>query len=215
MRRTFQCSWIALAAAAGLSLGLATSALAAGSEPPTIEPPKVDAKPAAKPAEKPVAKPADKPDAAKAAPKKEEAKPPPPAEKQSFRPSPAWIAAYREAALLIKQEKYEEAIAALAALPNAELSADAQNYLGFANRKLKNMSVAKTYYEKALELDPTHKGALEYFGEWHAEVGDLEGAQKLLARLETACGGRNCEEYADLAKAIRTKEAAGLMRPRG
>ena len=203
-------SWTAFALAATLALGVAPAARAMGSD--SAPPPADAAKPGEKKDEKATAKPGDvKPAEVKPADKKDTPKP---EEKKSFLPSPAWVTAYREAARLIKDEKYEAAIAAFSALPNAENSADAQNYLGFANRKLKNMTLAKAHYEKALALDPAHKGALEYYGEWHAEVGDLAGAQKLLARIEEACGGRNCEDYSELATAIRTTEASAV-RPRG
>jgi tetratricopeptide (TPR) repeat protein len=197
-----------MAAAISAALCLPVPALAMGSDAPPADTkatpapgsqPKADAKPAAPPA-------------AKAEDKKPEA--PKTEEKKSFLPSPAWIARYREAAALIKAERFDDAIAALQAMPNADLSADVQNYLGFAHRKLKLMEASRGYYERALALDPQHKGALEYYGEWHAEAGDLVGAQKLLARLKDVCGGTNCEEYAELAKAIKTREAAAA-RPRG
>jgi tetratricopeptide (TPR) repeat protein len=199
-------SLVTLLATAGLLAG--TAAFAAGMDPPAAAPtppPKADGTPPKSDAGATKATP--KPDEVKKDEVKKE-------EKKSFIPTPDWIAAYKQAAGLIKDEKYDAAIAAFKALPSVEASPDALNYLGFAHRKLKLMPTAKAYYEMALALDPTHKGALEYFGEWHAEVGDLDGAKSLLARLEAACGGKNCEEYADLEKAIKVKQA-GAARPRG
>ena len=43
-------------------------------------------------------------------------------------------------------------------------SADSYNLLGYSNRKLGNNEEAFNYYNKALEIDPRHKGTHEYIG---------------------------------------------------
>jgi Flp pilus assembly protein TadD len=83
-------------------------------------------------------------------------------------------------------------------------SPDVLNYIGYANRRMGRMDEARTHYEGALALDPGHRGALEYFGEWHVEMGKIEDARRFLGRLEAACG-TGCREYQDLAEAIAVK----------
>jgi Flp pilus assembly protein TadD len=64
---------------------------------------------------------------------------------------------------------------------------EAQNLMGFASRKLGNYRQALEYYQKALELNPHHRGALEYLGETYLEMGCTAQARVILARLEAAC----------------------------
>ena len=54
---------------------------------------------------------------------------------------------------------------ALADLRSMKPSADVYNLMGFSLRKSGDYKQAYAYYRKALDLDPTHKGALEYLGE--------------------------------------------------
>lgn len=79
--------------------------------------------------------------------------------------------------------------------------ADVYNLLGYSLRKSGNTKDALTYYEKALEFDPNHKGALEYMGELYVEIGDVGKAQQNVARLEKLCP-QGCEELEDLRQAI-------------
>jgi tetratricopeptide (TPR) repeat protein len=43
--------------------------------------------------------------------------------------------------------------------------------MGFASRKLGNYRQALVHYQTALELNPHHRGALEYLGEAYLEMG--------------------------------------------
>src|SRR5215470_12570027 len=63
----------------------------------------------------------------------------------------------------------------------------AYNLLGFASRKLGNYSQALVYYHKALDLNPHHRGALEYLGEAYLEMRCVAQARDVLTRLEAAC----------------------------
>lgn len=85
-------------------------------------------------------------------------------------------------------------------------NADVLNLLGYANRKLKRYPAARGYYDRALRLDPRHKGALEYRGELELETGHPEAARALLARLEAVCP-EGCHELDDLRAAFA---ASGL-----
>jgi tetratricopeptide (TPR) repeat protein len=64
---------------------------------------------------------------------------------------------------------------------------DAYTLMGFASRKLGNYRQALVHYQKALELNPHHRGALEYLGETYLEMGCAAPARELLTRLEAAC----------------------------
>ena len=81
-------------------------------------------------------------------------------------------------------------------------NADAQNLLGFAYRNQKKFDLAFRHYNEALRIDPKHKGAHEYLGETYLLTGNKAKAQEHLVALERICGGKSCEEYEDLARAI-------------
>jgi Flp pilus assembly protein TadD len=85
-------------------------------------------------------------------------------------------------------------------------SADLHNYLGFSYRNLKQMDLAFTYYQRAIELNPRHRGAHEYIGEAYLMMHDLPGAERHLAALRSICL-LPCEELADLEKAITAYRA--------
>ncbi|MEL6999997.1 MAG: tetratricopeptide repeat protein [Pseudomonadota bacterium] len=80
--------------------------------------------------------------------------------------------------------------------------ADALNLLGYAYRKLKQWEKSRTYYERALTVDPAHKGALEYMGELELQTGNPGAARTLLIRLQSACPD-GCEELDDLLEAFQ------------
>jgi tetratricopeptide (TPR) repeat protein len=89
---------------------------------------------------------------------------------------------------------------------------DAHNLMGFAYRKLGNYRQALVHYQRALDLNPHHRGVLEYLGEAYVDLGCLAQARETLARLEVACqrlasGSSNdwqagCAEWHDLHEAI-------------
>ena len=107
-------------------------------------------------------------------------------------------ATYVAAVGLINEHRYEAAIAKLdAALWAAGPHPDVLTYLGFANRKLKRYDAAETYYREALAIAPSHRGALEYYGELKLERGDVAGAKAHLAKLEAICGF-GCHEVDEL-----------------
>ena len=80
-------------------------------------------------------------------------------------------------------------------------NADAWNLIGFSSRKLGDYVTSEAAYDKALAIDPKHKGALEYKGELYLTLGNLAGAEELLARLRRSCSF-NCSEVQDLKDAI-------------
>lgn len=116
-----------------------------------------------------------------------------------------WRAGYGVAVSFIRDGRYDDAIRTLVALDKAD-SPDVQNYIGYANRQLGRMDEARVHYEAALAVDPNHRGALEYYGEWHVELGRLAEARGFLERL-ALLGGTSCQEYQDLAAALAAKDA--------
>lgn len=79
--------------------------------------------------------------------------------------------------------------------------ADVYNLLGFSERQRGNLSVAFAYYDKALALNPKHRGAHEYVGEAWLLAGNLSKAKEHLAALDKLCFF-SCEEYRDLKRSI-------------
>ena len=74
---------------------------------------------------------------------------------------------------------------------------DILTYQGFANRKLGNKALAFEYYQTALTIDPEHRGANEYLGEYYVEIGQLDKAKQQLDKLERICNF-GCEEAEEL-----------------
>jgi tetratricopeptide (TPR) repeat protein len=115
---------------------------------------------------------------------------------------------FQKAEYMIKGEQYAEAIPLLQkVVADNPRDADAWNYLGFASRKLGKKEEALGYYQKALALDPKHKGANEYLGELYLMMNDLPKAEAQLMLLKGICG-TNCEEVEDLEADIADYKAA-------
>ncbi|WP_353132867.1 hypothetical protein [Limnohabitans sp.] len=103
----------------------------------------------------------------------------------------------------IKAGNYEKAIDLLTQADQKQ-SADWHNLMGYSHRKKTspNLIEAEKYYMSALNLDASHRGALEYYGELLLMKKDLAGAEKMLARLDKACMF-GCEEFQDLKRSIQ------------
>jgi|TARA_B110000977_G_scaffold73572_1_gene99572 tetratricopeptide (TPR) repeat protein len=109
---------------------------------------------------------------------------------------------YYDALKLIKKQSFKTAIENLnKAEANQKKDADIYNYLGFSYRKMGNMKLAALNYKKALDIDPKHKGALEYQGEMFITLGQLDKARVNLKKLEKICFLR-CEEEKTLKQSI-------------
>jgi tetratricopeptide (TPR) repeat protein len=103
----------------------------------------------------------------------------------------------------IKVKKYDVALAELKSMlanPNNQ-HPDVYSLMGFSLRKTGDRAQAMTYYRKALDADPTHRGALEYQGELYVELGQIDKAKENLAKLNRLCLF-GCEEQRDLKEAI-------------
>ena len=108
----------------------------------------------------------------------------------------------------IKAKDWKGAIEELTKMTVTNQHADVYNLLGFSLRKSGDYKNALFYYQKALDLDPKHRGAQEYLGELYVETGQMEKAKAMLASLEKLCP-EGCEEREDLENAI----AAGPGHP--
>ena len=71
-----------------------------------------------------------------------------------------------------------------------------------------DLAAAERYYNQALKLEPTHRGALEYSGELYLMLGQLPQAESRLATLTKVCSGA-CEELDDLKAAVAKFKANG------
>ena len=80
-------------------------------------------------------------------------------------------------------------------------NADIQNLLGYAQRNSGNLDVALQHYEKALALDPKHRGAREYLGELYLMQNNLAKAEEQRAALDSLCFFP-CEELTELREKI-------------
>lgn len=86
-------------------------------------------------------------------------------------------------------------------------NADAWNWIGFSQRNLKQFDQALGAYQKALAIDPNHRGANNYLGELYLKTGKLGKAKERLKRLDSICTF-GCKEFDGLKKAITAYEAA-------
>ena len=87
-----------------------------------------------------------------------------------------------------------------AALRDARNS-DIQNNLGYAYRNAGELAPAFKHYNRALELNPRHRGAHEYLGEAYLIIGNLAKAEEHLALLRKICL-IPCEETGHLERKI-------------
>jgi Flp pilus assembly protein TadD len=104
--------------------------------------------------------------------------------------------------------------AAIKALSSAALrdtrNANIQNYLGYAYRHTGQLDVAFGHYERALTLNPRHRGVHEYIGEAYLIVNNLAKAEEHLKALQNICL-IPCEELDDLKTKI--EEYKGSHKP--
>ena len=101
----------------------------------------------------------------------------------------------------IKAKDFKGALAELTPMLATHHHADVYNLMGFSLRKTGDYSQAYTFYRKALDFDPRHKGALEYLGELYVETGQVEKAREHVVLLKKLCPS-GCEELEDLEQAI-------------
>jgi Flp pilus assembly protein TadD len=102
----------------------------------------------------------------------------------------------------VKEGRYKDAVELLNKVVQREPeNANAHNYLGYSLRKLGDLNKAEAHYRVALQIEPQHKAALEYYGELFLQMKDLPRAQEQLTKLKLACPS-GCTERAELEKAM-------------
>ena len=123
-------------------------------------------------------------------------------------PPRAQLSAYDQGVAAVRAGDYQRALSSLQRVVDANANdADAWNYIGFSQRNLGHFDESLAAYEKALAINPDHRGAHEYLGELYLKTGNLDKAQQQLAKLQALCAS-GCEEYDDLSKAVRSYQTA-------
>ena len=116
---------------------------------------------------------------------------------------------YTAAVRAIKADKYGEAIPLLQRVVGRDAkNADAFNWLAYATRKTGEPAASLPLYQKALAIDPKHKGAHEYIGEAYLMLDNLPKAKEHLSTLNSLCV-LSCGEYRDLKRAVEAYEKSG------
>jgi tetratricopeptide (TPR) repeat protein len=121
---------------------------------------------------------------------------------------------YTKAVTSIKSGDFTTAIPLLeGVVARDDANADAYNWLAYSVRRRGDPARSIPIYQKALAIDPKHKGAHEYIGEAYLAVDDLPKAKEHLTRLDGICF-LPCSEYRDLRKAVEAYEkSAGKVKP--
>ena len=116
---------------------------------------------------------------------------------------------YTAAVKAIRANEYAKAIPLLESVISRDgKNADAYNWLAYATRKTGNAAGSLPIYQKALAIDPKHRGAHEYIGEAYLVLDNLPKAKEHLARLDKLCLF-SCSQYTDLKKAVQAYESSG------
>ena len=116
---------------------------------------------------------------------------------------------YKDAMDAIQAGRYAQAIPVLEKwVAGHSKDADGFNWLGYAYRKTGQLEPAFKAYNRALGIDPQHRGAHEYIGEAYLMANQPDKAErheKILAQLCPA----SCEELTDLRAAIAAYKTGG------
>lgn len=109
---------------------------------------------------------------------------------------------YTQGRALALKGKYADALHLLSAIHRTD---DSMVYtmIGFSKRKLGKFDEGMAMYKKALVIDPNNPNTHEYMGEAYISIGRIDLAELELGEVEKGCGNQNCEQFADLSKAIQ------------
>jgi Flp pilus assembly protein TadD len=121
-------------------------------------------------------------------------------------PSPPATGDYAGGRNAVETKDWNGAIRSLnAAAQRDARNPDIYNLRGYAHRNAEQLEPAFKYYQRALQLDPRHRGAHEYIGEAYLMAGTPPKAEEHLAALTKICG--KCEERDDLVASIERYKA--------
>lgn len=128
------------------------------------------------------------------------------------RNSPVEELAMRDARAALAASQWTQAVELLQAHVRVyPEDADAFNLLGYSLRQSGQRTASQTAYERALQIDPAHRGAHEYMGELMLTLGRRDRALFHLGELERLCG-TSCQEYLQLKRAVDGANAAPTKR---
>ena len=114
----------------------------------------------------------------------------------------------RKAVAMINKENFSKALMLLEReISKDPKNADAWNLTGYASRKMGDFIASERAYDRALSINPKHKGALEYKGELYLTLNNLQGAEDMFDRLNQVCPF-GCKEKKQLAAAIKAFKKA-------
>jgi tetratricopeptide (TPR) repeat protein len=133
---------------------------------------------------------------------------------RSSEPAMQEDAKYADGVAAVKRRDYTTAIRCFEdVVARDDRNANAYNWLAYSIRQNGDAARSIPIYEKALAIDPKHKGAHEYIGEAFLSLGNLPKAKEHLGVLDKLCFFP-CEEYSDLKKAVQDYErSGGTVRP--
>lgn len=121
-------------------------------------------------------------------------------------------AEYAAAVTAIERGDFRDAIRRLEGVVARDgKNAGAYNWLAYATRRNGDPARSVPLYQKALALDPRHRGAHEYIGEAYLALGNLAKAREHLKALDSLCF-LPCSEYRDLKKAVEAYEKGRAAR---
>ena len=133
---------------------------------------------------------------------------------RSSEPAVQEDAKYAEGVAAVKRRDYPTAIRCFEdVVARDDRNANAYNWLAYSIRQNGDAARSIPIYQKALAIDPKHKGAHEYIGEAFLALGNLPKAKEHLTVLDKLCFFP-CEEYSDLKRAVQDYErSGGTVRP--
>jgi len=121
---------------------------------------------------------------------------------------------YQQAVSAIDARQYDTAIKLLQSyLARAnDTDAYAENWIAYSYRKSGHLDEAFLHYDKALKIDPRHRGAHSYLGEAYLLAGNLPKAEEHLKILDKLCF-LPCDEYTQLKKSVAYYKQTGKVDP--
>ena len=114
----------------------------------------------------------------------------------------------------IEAKQYDKAIQLLQSYlaRSKDSDAHAENWIAYSYRKSGQLDQAFLHYDKALKIDPEHRGAHSYLGEAYLMAGNVPKAEEHLKILDKLCF-LPCTEYTQLKKAVAYYRENGRVDP--
>jgi len=114
----------------------------------------------------------------------------------------------------IEAKQYDKAITLLTSYLSRAKDSDAyaENWIAYSYRKSGQLDQAFLHYDKALKIDPNHRGAHSYLGEAYLMTGNLAKAEEHLKILDKLCFF-SCSEYSALKKSVAYYKQTGKVDP--